>query len=92
MDIKGKTAFVTGGSGDIGSAIAKGLADAGADVAVSYIGHQEGAAATVDAVGAAGRRGLAVQLDQRDPSSIDASVDAVIDEFGGVDILVNNAA
>jgi len=92
MDIKGKTAFVTGGSGDIGSAIAKGLAEAGADVAISYIGYQEGAATTVDAVRGAGRRGLAVQLDQRDPSSIDASVDAVMGEFGRVDILVNNAA
>ena len=92
MDIKGKTAFVTGGSGDIGSAIAKGLAEAGVDVAVSYIGYQEGASATVDAVKAAGRRGLAVQLDQRDPQSIEASVDAVMAEFGRVDILVNNAA
>ena len=64
MDIKGKTAFVTGGSGDIGSAIAKGLAEAGTDVAVSYIGYQEGAAATIEAVRGAGRHGLAVQLDQ----------------------------
>ena len=92
MDIKGKIAFVTGGSGDIGSAIAKGLAEAGADVAVSYIGYQEGASATFDAVKAAGRRGLAVQLDQRDPESIETSVDAVMGEFGRVDILVNNAA
>lgn len=92
MDIKDKTAFVTGGSGDIGSAIAKALAEAGTDVATSYIGYQEGATATVDAVRAAGRRGLAVQLDQRDPGSIDASVDAVMGEFGRVDILVNNAA
>jgi len=92
VDIKGKAAFVTGGSGDIGSAIAKGLAETGADVAVSYIGYQEGAAATVEAVKAAGRRGLTVQLDQRDPSSIDASVDTVMGELGRVDILVNNAA
>ncbi len=92
MDIKDKTAFITGGSGDIGSDIAKALAEAGTDVATSYIGYQEGATATVDAVRAAGRRGLAVQLDQRDPSSIEASVDAVMGEFGRVDILVNNAA
>jgi len=92
VDIKGKIAFVTGGSGDIGSAIAKALAGAGADVAVSYIGYQEGAADTVEAVRGTGRRGLSVQLDQRDPSSIDASVDAVMNEFGRVDILINNAA
>jgi 3-oxoacyl-[acyl-carrier protein] reductase len=91
MDINGKTAFVTGGSGDIGSAIAKALANAGADVAVSYVGNREGANATVEAVKAANRHSLALQLDQRDPVAIDASVDAVIDEFGRVDILVNNA-
>jgi 3-oxoacyl-[acyl-carrier protein] reductase len=91
MDLNDKTAFVTGGSGDIGSAIAKTLANAGADVTISYVGNIEGANATIEAVQAAGRRGLAVQLDQRDPASIDASVDAVINEFGKVDILVNNA-
>jgi len=91
MDLNDKIAFVTGGSGDIGSAIAKALANAGADVAISYVGNIEGANATIEAVQAAGRRGLAVQLDQRDPASIDASVDAVINEFGKVDILVNNA-
>jgi 3-oxoacyl-[acyl-carrier protein] reductase len=92
MDLTGKTAFVTGGSGDIGSAIARALAAAGADVAVSYVGHAEGAAATVEAVQATGRRGAAVQLDQRDPASIDASVGAVIGQLGRIDILVNNAA
>lgn len=92
MDIRGKVAFVTGGSGDIGGAIARALAKAGADVAISYLGYQEGADSTVNAVKAAGRRGLAVRLDQRDPASIDASVDAVMSEFGRVDILVNNAA
>ena len=92
MDLTGKTAFVTGGSGDIGSAICRALASAGADVAVSYIGHSEGAAATVQAVQAAGRRSVAVQLDQREPTSIDAAVTAVTGHFGRVDILVNNAA
>jgi 3-oxoacyl-[acyl-carrier protein] reductase len=92
MDLKGKIALVTGGSGDIGGAIARALAAAGADVAISYIGHLEGAAATTDAVQAAGRRSFAVQLDQRDPVSIDAAVKRVVGEFGGVDILVNNAA
>lgn len=92
MDLEGKAALVTGGSGDIGGAIAIALAVAGADVVVSYVGHQKGAASTVDAVQAAGRRSSAVQLDQRDPDSIDASVKKVVGEFGRVDILVNNAA
>jgi len=92
VDLTGKTAFVTGGSGDIGGAIARALAAAGADVAVSYVGHAEGAAATVEAVRATGRRGAAVQLDQRDPASIDAALGAVVGQLGRVDILVNNAA
>ena len=92
MDLTGKTAFVTGGSGDIGSAIARALAVAGTDVAISYVGHPQGAAATVDQVIDSGRRSLAIQLDQRDTASIDAAADAMVAHFGRVDVLVNNAA
>ena len=66
MELDGKVAFVTGGSGDIGGAIAISLAKAGVDVAVSYVGDLQRAEATVDAVKKIGRRSLAVQLDQRD--------------------------
>jgi 3-oxoacyl-[acyl-carrier protein] reductase len=92
MELEGRTALVTGGSGDLGRAIASALAAEGADVAISYLGHVQGSTATVDAVQATGRRSLAVQLDQRDPNAIDVAVDGVVGEFGGVDILVNNAA
>jgi 3-oxoacyl-[acyl-carrier protein] reductase len=92
MDLTDKVAFVTGGSGDIGGAIARALATAGVDVAVSYQGREESAQATVAAVQAAGRRSVAVQLDQRDPASIEASVGSVSGAFGKIDILVNNAA
>jgi 3-oxoacyl-[acyl-carrier protein] reductase len=92
MDLKNKTAFVTGGSGDLGGAIARALAAAGVNVAVSYVGHLEGATATVDAVQATGRQGLAVPLDQRDVVTIDVAVEKVVGAFGRVDILVNNAA
>ena len=91
MELEGKVAFVTGGSGDIGAGIAAALADAGADVALSYVGHREGADRTAARVAAAGRRALLVQLDQRDPAAIDASVDAVLAGLGRVDILINNA-
>ena len=91
MELGGKTALVTGGSGDIGSAIARGLAKAGVDVAVSYVGDAQRAKATVDAVKKIGRRSVAIQLDQRDPNSIDAGVRKVVAEFGRLDILVNNA-
>jgi 3-oxoacyl-[acyl-carrier protein] reductase len=91
LELAGKVAFVTGGSGDIGASIARALAAAGADVAVSYVGNVERARSTVDAVQRAGRRSLAVQLDQRDPAAPATSVGKVIGEFGRADILVNNA-
>jgi len=92
MDLIGKVAFVTGGSGDIGGAIARTLAQGGADVAISYIGHAQGAASMVSAIEAMGRRSLAVQLDQRDATSVDRSADAVAEALGRVDTLINNAA
>ena len=91
MDLTGKVAFVTGGSGDIGTGIARALATAGTDVAISYVGHRDGADRTAQMIDAAGVRSLILQLDQRDPASIDASVDAVLAAFNRVDILVNNA-
>ena len=62
MDLSGKVAFVTGGSGDIGGAIARGLAKVGVDVAVSFVGDAQRASATVDAVHEFGQRSLAVRL------------------------------
>jgi 3-oxoacyl-[acyl-carrier protein] reductase len=92
MDLTGKTALVTGGSGDLGGAIARALAAAGANVAIAYVSHLAGATATAEAVRAAGRRSLTVPLDQRDPIAIDSSVQTVVRELGSMDVLVNNAA
>src|SRR5262245_993383 len=92
MDLNGKVAFVTGGSGDIGRAIALALAAAGADVVISYLGETDRAEAVVEAVRRAGRQSHAVQLDQRDPQSIDRCAEKVTERSGRIDILVNNAA
>jgi 3-oxoacyl-[acyl-carrier protein] reductase len=91
MDFNGKVALVTGGSGDIGTAIAKALAAAGADVAVSYAGEAARAGELVEALRKVGRRSHAVQLDQRDLNSIDECAGNVIGHFGRLDILINNA-
>ena len=91
MDLQGKVAFVTGGSGDIGAGIAVALARAGADVAISYVGHRDGADRTASMIEAAGRRSLIVQLDQREPASVDRSAAEVVAGLGRADILVNNA-
>jgi 3-oxoacyl-[acyl-carrier protein] reductase len=91
MDLNGKVALVTGGSGDIGKAIAEALAASGADVAVSYVGEAGRAGDLVETVRRAGRRSHAVHLDQRQPKSIDGCVENVMGHFGRIDILVNNA-
>lgn len=92
MDLNGKFAMVTGGSGDIGGAICDALAAAGAVIAVTYVGNTAAADATAARVTAAGSRAITVRLDQRDEESINAAAAAVRSEFGTCDILVNNAA
>jgi 3-oxoacyl-[acyl-carrier protein] reductase len=91
MDLTDKVAFVTGGSGDIGRAIATALASAGVDIVVSYVSSAERASSVVDAVQVIGRRSLAVHLDQRDPFAISATFEKAVAAFDRIDILVNNA-
>ena len=92
MDLRGRGALVTGGSGDLGTAISLALARAGCDVAVAYVGNRRGADETVAAVQALGCAATAVQLDQADPAAIDPAVGAAADALGRLDVLVNNAA
>jgi 3-oxoacyl-[acyl-carrier protein] reductase len=92
VDLEKRVALVTGGSGDLGTAISRALAAAGADIAVAYVGNTEGAAGTCRAIEALGRRAVTVQLDQADPSAVDAAVDAAAEQMGRLDVLVNNAA
>ena len=91
MELTGRVALVTGGSGDIGRAIAVALAEAGADVAVTWVGHEAGAIETIRQVTARGSRSAMVQLDQSDPAAIGPAVQAVVSALGQLDILVNNA-
>jgi 3-oxoacyl-[acyl-carrier protein] reductase len=93
MELKERVALVTGASsGGLGAAIARALATAGAHVAVGYVGNLEGAERTRHEVEALGRRACTIQIDQVEPASIEAGVDAVGHELGGLDLLVNNAA
>ena len=91
IDLGGKSALVTGGSRGIGRAIALRLAEQGADIAFSYRGNAEAAAATAADIEAKGRRAVTIQGDVRDPESAEAVVKAALEAFGKVDILVNNA-
>lgn len=92
--LKDKVAIVTGAGGrgnSIGRAYAFGLANAGASVVVADL-NGEGAKAVADEIAATGAKAIAAQVDIADRASVDAMAKAATDAFGGVDILVNNAA
>ena len=93
MEFEGKVALVTGGGGTgagQGRTIALGLAAEGADVAVNDI-NLEAAEKTAQEIRALGRRAIAIKTDVSKEDEVNAMVDKVIKELGGIDILVNNA-
>jgi NAD(P)-dependent dehydrogenase (short-subunit alcohol dehydrogenase family) len=93
MELEGKIALVTGagggGPGGQGKGIALTLAKAGADIAVNDI-DRDSAEKTAAEIRALGRRAMAVVADVTDDKAVDAMVDRVVKEWGGIDILVNN--
>jgi NAD(P)-dependent dehydrogenase (short-subunit alcohol dehydrogenase family) len=88
--LDGKVAIVTGASSGLGVAFAQALAEAGADVVLGAR-RTDRLAQTQELVEAVGRRALAVRTDVADPASCQALVDAAVEAFGHVDVLVNNA-
>lgn len=92
MQLANKTALITGGSRGIGAAIAKRLAAEGANIVLTYANSPEPAAQVAGEVSKAGVRALAIKADSADAEAIVAAVDQTIREFGGIDILINNAA
>ena len=89
--LEGRVALVTGGGRGIGKAIALGLAEDGADVAVNYRRDEESARATVAEIEKLGRRAHAYSASVDDHAQCEDLVGAAIADFGHVDILVNNA-
>jgi 2-deoxy-D-gluconate 3-dehydrogenase len=90
FDLSGKVAIVTGGNGGIGLGMARGLAQAGAAVAIAARNAAKSAQA-VKELEALGGRALAVQVDVADEASVHAMVRTVAEKLGRLDILVNNA-
>ncbi|WP_299725363.1 glucose 1-dehydrogenase [uncultured Tateyamaria sp.] len=91
MKLTGKTAIITGGGRDIGQAAALKLAAEGASVAINYFSSSEGADAAVAQITDAGGRAFAMKGDLTKPEEVDALVAKTVAEFGGIDVLVNNA-
>ena len=91
-ELEGKVSLVTGGSGDIGSAIAKRLGQSGSTVVITYVGAEDLASQTVDEIKAEGGNASAIRLDQRDPNEIEAIITQISQDQRRLDILVNNAA
>ena len=89
--LAGKTALVTGAAKRIGRSIALALAEAGADVAITYRGSQVEAEATVVELAGFDVEAFAVRCDLLNAEDIRQAVDSVVEEFGQLDLLVNNA-
>jgi 3-oxoacyl-[acyl-carrier protein] reductase len=91
IDLKGRTALVTGGGRGIGKAIALSLAEAGADVAVNYRSDADAAEETVREIEALGRRAKSYSASVENWDQDQAMVAEVLKDFGSIGILVNNA-
>jgi enoyl-[acyl-carrier protein] reductase III len=92
IDLAGRVALVTGGGRGLGREISLLLARAGASVVVNYTRHAEPAYATVAAIARDGGEALAVRADVSHAGDVDALVAAATKRFGGVQVLVSNAA
>jgi 3-oxoacyl-[acyl-carrier protein] reductase len=92
QELAGKVAIVTGAGRNIGRAIARQLAAAGASVAVNARSNQAEADAVVREIEAAGGKAMAVLADVGDAAAVEAMAQAALKRFGRIDILVNNAS
>jgi len=90
--LAGKATIITGGDSGIGRAVALAFAREGADVLIAYLNEHEDAKETARLVEEAGRKAVLVPGDIADPAHCRAIVDKAVQEFGRIDVLVNNAA
>ncbi|NLX70899.1 MAG: 3-oxoacyl-[acyl-carrier-protein] reductase [Clostridiales bacterium] len=91
MELKGSTALITGASRGIGRAIALYLAELGAQVAVNYASSEDDAHEVVELIKNKGGRAVAIKADVADVQDVESMFGKVLNEFGDLHILVNNA-
>ena len=92
LAFRGKRVLVTGGSGDIGRALCAAFAERGAQVAFTWFMSEEGRAASEEAITRAGAEALAVRTNLRERGAPEAAVAEVVAAWGGLDVLISNAA
>ena len=92
MNIDGKTALITGGAHRVGKAITLGLAQKGANVVINYNTSAEPANQTAAEARSNGVGSLAVQCDVSSQDQVNRMIASAVEEFGGIDILVNSAS
>src|SRR5271156_6339050 len=90
--LKGKSVLITGGARRLGRASALAMAEAGADVAITFRHSAREAQHTVIDAGSFGVRAVALRCDITDEKSVRGAIKEMARELGGIDILVNNAA
>ncbi|REL33667.1 3-oxoacyl-[acyl-carrier-protein] reductase [Rhodohalobacter sp. SW132] len=91
MDLKGKNCLITGGSRGIGRHMALHFADLGANVAITYARSVDAAEEVVGEISGKNVKGKAFQADAVDFSKAEEVIQSVVDEWGSLDVLVNNA-
>src|SRR5207248_9889273 len=89
--LSGKVALVTGGAKRLGRAAALVLAQAGADLAVTYLRSEKEVQRTRKELEKNGARVLAIHCDVTDPKNVSIAVERTVAELGGLDLLINNA-
>lgn len=90
--LQGKVALITGGDSGIGRAVAIAFAKEGADVAIVYLDEEEDASITAEKIADEGRSYLKIKGDIGSKKFCEKAVQQVVDRFGKIDILINNAA
>ena len=91
ISLAGKRALVTGGNSGLGAAIALALGEAGAKVAINYMGHPRAAAALAKTIKQQSGEAVAIQADISDPKAVAKLFRQMDATWGGIDILINNA-